>query len=210
MNIFIVSLLGGLFASDATAFGQFMISRPIFCGPVIGLILGDIMTGIYTGMLMELVWIAVVPLGNAVPPDSTVVSVAATYIASSGCSGTDMGFLVFVILVLIPLGIIFKKLDIVHRDFNAFFAHKLEEKLEENKFGYIDSAVYVSLSLFVLKAALFLMVVMFAGERVLPYIYSMGGNSLKLALTRAYYVLPAVGLGTAVTTFVFRKSQQRQ
>ena len=83
MNLFFVSLLGGIFVSDATAIGQLMVSRPIFCGPVIGLLLGDFVTGLYVGILMELLWISVVPLGNSVPPDSTVVAVSATYIAAT-------------------------------------------------------------------------------------------------------------------------------
>lgn len=209
MNLLITSLLGGLFVSDTVAIGQFMISRPIFCGPVIGLILGDVTAGLYAGMIMELIWINVVPLGNVVPPDATVVTVSVTYLAAT-MGGSEKGYLVFLILCLVPVGILFKKLDIMHRDFNSFFVHKLDEKLAEGDISYIDKVVYFSVALFILKGIAFLLAVMWIGEKIFPYIYSLLGSSLRESLSEVFYIIPSVGLGVAITVFLFKQSPKRK
>jgi len=52
------TLLGGfirgLLSLDVSAWGQIMVSRPIVCGPLIGLLLGDLKTGLIIGVLLEL------------------------------------------------------------------------------------------------------------------------------------------------------------
>jgi len=207
MNLLLISVLGGIFVCDVVAFGQFIISRPIFCAPVTGLVLGDITTGLYVGLVMELIWITVIPLGSAVPPDSTVVAVSAAYLGSFAAG--DRGYIVFLILLLIPVGILFKKLDIIHREFNSFFINKIEEKIDDGDFKSIDKSVYLSVFLFFLKGALFLLAVMWAGEKILLTGYYMLGDSLRTALNDAFYVIPSVGLGTVMTTFLFKKSQKK-
>lgn len=46
--------------------------RPIFSGLVIGLILGDVKTGLIVGGSLELVWMGLVPLAGAQPPNIVV------------------------------------------------------------------------------------------------------------------------------------------
>ena len=48
------------------------IHRPIVSGLVIGLILGDVKTGLIVGGTLELVWMGLVPLAGAQPPNIVV------------------------------------------------------------------------------------------------------------------------------------------
>ena len=48
------------------------IHRPLVTGLVIGIILGDIQTGIITGATLELVWLGMIPLGGAQPPNTPI------------------------------------------------------------------------------------------------------------------------------------------
>lgn len=210
MELFLVSLLAGVFTSDVTAIAQIMISRPVFCGPVIGMILGDIESGVYLGMAIELLWVSVVPLGNSVPPDSTVVVVSATYIASRVTGSTDLGFLLFLIICLVPAGILFKKLDIWHRSRNSFFTRNLDEKIKEGELDFIEKYTYLSMLLFVLKGAVFTFVVILVGNIVLPGIYSALGDKIKNAFNDSFYFVLAVGFGSAITTFMFKKSRMQK
>lgn len=208
--IFIASLLGGIFVSDATAIGQFMISRPIFCGPILGLILGDIESGLYIGMIMELLWIAVVPLGNAVPPDSTVVTVLVTYISIVTGGDSGKGYIIFLLLCLVPAGILFKKIDIIHRNLNSKFSKDLEKNIEKGDISCIDRITFLSASLFILKAVIFIFLFILIGQEVLPFIYSKLGENIKVAMEEAFYVVPAIGFGTAITIFSFKKSHNKK
>ena len=45
----LLGILGGLGIWDSRVMGMFMMDRPLFLGPVVGLILGDFQTGIEIG-----------------------------------------------------------------------------------------------------------------------------------------------------------------
>jgi len=196
--------------ADAIAVGQFMISRPIFCGPVVGLFLGDIIAGLYIGMIMELLWVAVVPLGNAVPPDSTVVTIGATYVAAvNGCEPAN-GYMLFLILCFVPAGVLYKKIDIIHRSLNSYFIPKLDMKISEGDVSFIDKTVYLSALLFVLKASVFLLLLMILGEKIIPPVFMSLGSNLQNAMSKALFFVPALGLGVAINTFLFKKSQLKR
>ncbi len=54
MNILLLSLLGGVLAVDGTSVGQFMVSRPLVAGVLAGWLLGDPMSGLWVGGILEL------------------------------------------------------------------------------------------------------------------------------------------------------------
>ena len=209
-GILLSSILGGFFACDVTAAGQIMISRPIFCAPIIGFLLGDVMAGFYVGVLMELLWISVVPLGNAVPPDSTIVAVSATYLAAVSPFGDTKAYVLFLLLCLVPTGIIFKKIDMMHRDINSVFSRKLEERIDEGDFSWIDKITYIGALIFIVKAAIFLFVIMVLGEQMFPVIFGLFSDRVVEVFENAYFAVPAIGIGTAFTTFIFKRSQSKR
>jgi len=99
-----ISMLTGL---DRVAFVQVMISRPLVAGPLTGWVLGDPLTGLEVGMLLELLWLGRLPVGAAIPPDDTQVAVGATVLAAStghivGLNG--MPLVILSVLIAIPLG----------------------------------------------------------------------------------------------------------
>lgn len=48
------------------------IHRPLVTGLVVGLILGDLQTGLITGATLELIWMGMVPLAGAQPPNVVI------------------------------------------------------------------------------------------------------------------------------------------
>jgi len=82
----IVAIFTGICKFDGMS-AQTMLSRPLMCGTVMGLLLGDIQTGLYVGASLEFIYLGSVGIGAAVPPDST----SATCIAVAFCiiSGID-------------------------------------------------------------------------------------------------------------------------
>ncbi len=76
-----VSVLGGLLALDATAVGQFMISRPLVAGVIAGSLAGDAVTGLLIGSTLELYHLAVVPAGGGRFPDTGPATVVAATVA---------------------------------------------------------------------------------------------------------------------------------
>ena len=64
MSMVQVLLLSGFIAFlilENYGYGYWMVSRPIFAGPLIGLVLGDIQTGLLVGGSVELMYMGVIP-----------------------------------------------------------------------------------------------------------------------------------------------------
>ena len=73
--MFLQAFLIGIWAAIA-GIEQFngteSLHRPIVSGLVIGIILGDIRTGLIAGGTLELVWMGLVPLAGAQPPNIVI------------------------------------------------------------------------------------------------------------------------------------------
>lgn len=85
-----VALLGGVLALDGVAAVQSMVSRPLVAGWLAGWILGDPVTGIEIGVLLELQLLVAVPSGGGLVPEggtATLVAVAAATELSGTASG---------------------------------------------------------------------------------------------------------------------------
>lgn len=78
---FIQAALFGLFAClssmpglGGTSFGNYTLGRPLVAGLVVGLILGDVTTGIIVGTAIQVVYIALVTPGGTVSADVRAIS----------------------------------------------------------------------------------------------------------------------------------------
>lgn len=95
MELWAVTLLGGVLALDATSVGQFMVSRPLVAGALAGWLLGDPALGLTVGAVLELYLLVAFPTGGARFPEgatATVVAVAtATYVAVPGSLPLGIG-----------------------------------------------------------------------------------------------------------------------
>jgi len=65
----ILLIAGGAAAADTTAFLQTMLHQPLVIGTLLGAALGLPIEGAYLGALLQLLWIADLPIGAAVFPD---------------------------------------------------------------------------------------------------------------------------------------------
>ena len=75
----LVSIVALLAAMDEQLFGASMMARPLFTGPIIGLIMGDLQTGVIIGATLESMFMGSIMVGSAVPPEvyaSSILSIA--------------------------------------------------------------------------------------------------------------------------------------
>jgi len=76
------------FTMDMTLFGWALFTRPLICGPIAGLLLGDLTTGLMMGAAIEAVYMGVSNIGGSTPAEpcsATILSVAFAIL-----SGSDM------------------------------------------------------------------------------------------------------------------------
>ena len=81
LMIFVVAVLGYLNSYLASA----MICRPMVMGTLVGLVLGDLQTGVMVGATLELVWLGAMAIGASNPPDMISGSIIGTaYVIVTG------------------------------------------------------------------------------------------------------------------------------
>lgn len=84
----LVSVVALLAAMDEQLFGALMMSRPLFTGPIIGIIMGDLQTGVIIGASLEAMFMGSIMVGSAVPPEVYASSILSIAIAIQTGAGT--------------------------------------------------------------------------------------------------------------------------
>jgi mannose/fructose/N-acetylgalactosamine-specific phosphotransferase system component IIC len=70
MNPFILlSLTGGLLAIDDRAGWQSLLARPVFAAAFVGLVTGEMAVALPVGLILELVWLSILPMRGSRRPD---------------------------------------------------------------------------------------------------------------------------------------------
>lgn len=76
----LIALIAGIAGADLFN-GLTHFHRPVVIGPIVGLILGDVQTGLLVGGTLELVWMGMVPLAGAQPPNVVIGGIIGTTFA---------------------------------------------------------------------------------------------------------------------------------
>lgn len=69
--------LGAVGAMDGHVFPSFLLSQPLVGGAICGALLHDFEAGILAGAMLQMLWIAVLPVGGATLPDAFLGAIAA-------------------------------------------------------------------------------------------------------------------------------------
>lgn len=92
------------------AIGIFHLTRPIIIGPLVGLVLGDLNTGIILGATFESIFLGVIAVGGSVPADATIGATMGTAIAILTGANAETAMAIAVPVAL--LGVVLFQLSI--------------------------------------------------------------------------------------------------
>lgn len=112
---------------------QFFTYRPIVIGPLVGILMGDLRTGLEVGVVIELMFLGTVFLGTALPPEETFSTIIATAFAiiAGGSVAVAVAF-------ALPIGIMGRVfMQIRNSVLTVRTQSKLEEAVEKLSIGGI-------------------------------------------------------------------------
>lgn len=81
LTVFLGILAGAVLWMDRVFAFQSMASRPTIMGPLIGLVMGDLKTGMLVGLSLELLWLNSPPVGAYLPNDESFCAAVAVPVA---------------------------------------------------------------------------------------------------------------------------------
>lgn len=206
----LVSLLCGL---DRTALLQIMISRPLVAAPLVAWLLGEPLVGLQVGVMVELLWMARLPVGAAVPPDDTQVSIAGTVLAISlgkAMNADSLEMLLLCLLVAIPLGKVGQFFDHSARQYNVRLLSQAETALDNGKLFVVEflhlrgilsfSLAAIGTYLFIVVSGLLLVPILWPFVEQ-PLVYSASWLQLALPLVGVAVILGTINVSRALTLF---------
>jgi len=196
----VVALICGL---DRVAIFQIMVSRPIVAAPLAGLVLGDPLAGLQVGLLVELLWLARLPVGAAVPPDDTQVAIAATVmviILGPMLNASGIELTLTSLLVAIPLGKFGQFFDHYARHYNVRLARQIELAFEEGSIAMAEWQHLRGLISFSCAAVATYVVILLGGLLLIPFLWPLLHQPLSYSGDWLALALPLVGIAVILGT----------
>ena len=125
-EVLIIFIGSGIVALDTTAVGQILLSQPLFSCLALGALLGDFSTGLLIGVIMQMLWLRLIPMGGAMFYEGNIGSFVSAGIAIL-CVRLDPDYSHAVVLYSLLAGILFSylggKATILHRKFTQIIVN---------------------------------------------------------------------------------------
>jgi mannose/fructose/N-acetylgalactosamine-specific phosphotransferase system component IIC len=148
MDLFLISLFGGLLILDTTAVLQILISQPLVSGTLLGWMLGDVSLGLRLGILLQLLWLNQLPVGGAKVPEGNLAAVVAVILVFMTKQWLNLYPNILIVgVVLYALGVSFlgTKLITLIRNRNILFLEKAIAGLETGKVAILGKMTFIAL-----------------------------------------------------------------
>lgn len=200
-----ISAIGGLIYLDSGPIGQWMISQPIVCSPIIGWMNGDPVSGLMIGILLQLFWTGRLPIGSSIPPESSICAMTTTiiYIFAKKTPevgvGLDWMTMVFAICCGIGAGVLGGKMTISSRELNNHFCDLADQYTVQGSWRKINSIPWIGNILLWLCSSL--MIFGFCGISLMLLAYIQNLHT-QIGLFKYYsWILMAIGIVVILDLF---------
>jgi PTS system mannose-specific IIC component len=191
----LAALLGSLCYLDRTAAFQLMLHRPLVVATLMGAVFGNFAAGAQIGAVLELLYIARLPVGASVPPDDTGAAVFAGTAAAAASSsiGLDGGSFTALLLFTFPFAELGRIADRHVRKVNGRVAHLTAEAVDRGDLRAVEHGLLAGLTLFALSGALLALAFSGAGVAVAKLLLPRFGPGSRLEFSALLPALPLLG-----------------
>ncbi|MDF9825406.1 fructoselysine and glucoselysine-specific PTS system IIC component [Breznakia sp. PF5-3] len=194
-------ILIAFFAYMHSYVGSTMHNRPIVVAPLVGLVLGDLETGIKLGATLELVFMGAFPIGASNPPDFVAGSIiASAYVITTGQDFTNA------VLLAVPIATLVLLIDNVQMTVLLTWASHIADKfaLKGDIKGVERTQIIAGIGNKIILACVvglgFYLGVPFI-EKILAYIPDYVSHGLDVAAG----IIPAIGFAMLARMMVTKK-----
>jgi len=170
--------------------GWYLITRPLVSGLLVGLILGDVKTGIMIGVAVQAVYIAMVTPGGSMPADLNFVAYPAIALGVLSGQGPEVA-VALAATIGIAGTILFNAMMVL----NSFWNHRADMAIEQDNVRgiYLNSVIFPQATNFVLRFVPTFIAVYFGAQYISGFMESLP----KIVLSTMNVlggILPAVGI----------------
>lgn len=171
------------------------IHRPLITGPVVGLIMGDLQTGLIAGAAMELAWLGLVPNAGSQPPDVTIGAIVGTAFAITLGISPEAS-----IGMAIPFALAMQAIVIFMFTSFSPIMQQCDEYAEQGNSKGIDNMLYLGLAVRALLYAIVAFVAVYFGTQAADFIIKYLPKDVIDGMAIAGKMMPAVGFAMLLRT----------
>lgn len=165
-------------------------SQPVAAGFIVGLILGDIKTGLYIGGTLQLMTLGISSFGGSSVPDYQTAALVGTYITITTQQKAAIG-----ITLAIPVAMLMVELDVLKWTTNIFFQNKAEKYADKENYRGVELMHLCGVMTTMLTSGIPVLLTVLVGPKFVGEIIKYIPNWLTGGLTVAGGLLPALGIG---------------
>lgn len=202
MGLIPLCMIGALISLDTVAVFQILISQPIVACTLIGWLSNDPMTGIYIGLMMQLIWISTLPVGAVTFPDGNLGAIVASIIATNTVDIIPE-YKSLVILFSIIFGLLMSfigahALNTV-RTGNVYILNRLLDSVEALKLNQVGKAIGWSLAVNFVILFILTLVSALIGISIVEAVFTLNIDSWIHYTRYAQIVILGSGAGLTFT-----------
>jgi mannose/fructose/N-acetylgalactosamine-specific phosphotransferase system component IIC len=183
--------------------GLWSLQRPLVCGLITGIILGDPLTGAMTGASINLVYLGFISTGGSMPADMALAGILGTAFAITG--GLDAKT---ALSVAVPIGLLGTIVWYGRMTFGSIFVHVADNYIENGEYNKIWRAnvLFPQLLTAVITIIPCGLAAYFGASYISGFIEALSGTALTI-FTVIGGMMPA--LGVAITLQYIFKGEAR-
>ena len=172
--------------------------RPLVACTLVGLVLGDLKTGIILGGSLEMIALGWMNVGAAMAPDAALASVISAILVIVGKQSIAEG-----IAVAVPIAAAGQVLTIFVRTITVFFQHKADEYAEQANFRGIEMCHLAGLALQALRVGALNAIpeVITRGLQIAGGFIVVVGYAMVINMMEAKALMPFFFLGFVIAAF---------
>lgn len=196
----VLGIIAGLVFMESRIGGQHMLDRPIVIGLLVGLFLGDVKTGLIVGGSLELIWMGLMGIGTATPPDMITGATLAAALSIKGGLPLET-----TLALAIPIASIAQIVSIAVTSTNTVFCHLADRYAENGDCKGIERTVFMGALLYFSSKFLMVFIGYVVGSEaikvVVDYIPQVIIDGLKVGTG----ILPALGVAMLLQMTLTKK-----
>lgn len=181
--------------------GAIYIARPVFAGPLIGLLMGDLKTGLLVGGSVEMMFLGGLAMGAYSPPNAYIGGMVGTAMAILSGGNMEVG-----IALAYPIGVLVQMLNYLVTQINIVWVTKAENAVAQDKTKQFEFYHYMSiLTRMMIQFFLPTFVALLIGSAALETFYAGIPAWVTSGLKVAAGILPAIGMASIIATLGIKK-----
>lgn len=195
IQIAVVTLIAFIYGAEKNA-GQILTNMSVTPAWFVGLALGDPVTGLAVGAIVQLMSLGVAAMGGASVPDYPTAAIVAITSGQEASVGVAAG---------IAVGMLGLQLDVIAKTANGFLGRTSQRFAEEGKYSQMKSVLFLGPVFYGLTAAIPTFAVLLFGADAVNAFLSVMPSWFTTGLSIAAGILPVVGLAMLLSFMPMKK-----